>query len=91
VIRIAIVDDHEIVREGLRSILQSAPDFEVVVAAGTADDLSALVDHALPDVVLLDARLPGISGAEACRRLVASHPRRRRADRVDPRGRASRR
>ena len=73
-IRIAVVDDHEIVREGLKSILQSEPDFEVVAAAGTADDLSALVDHVLPDVVLLDARLPGISGAEACHRLVASHP-----------------
>jgi DNA-binding NarL/FixJ family response regulator len=74
VIRIAVVDDHEIVREGLKSILQSEPDFEVVAVAGTADDLSALVDHVLPDVVLLDARLPGISGAEACHRLVASHP-----------------
>ena len=73
-IRIAVVDDHEIVREGLKSILQSEPDFEVVAVAGTADDLSALVDHVLPDVVLLDARLPGISGAEACHRLVASHP-----------------
>jgi len=73
-IRIAIVDDHEIVREGLKSILQKEPDFEVVAEAGTADDLSALVDQAVPDVVLLDARLPGISGAEACKRLVASHP-----------------
>ena len=73
-IRIAIVDDHEIVREGLKSILQKEPDFEVVAEAGTADDLSALVDQAVPDVVLLDARLPGISGAEACERLVASHP-----------------
>jgi two-component system response regulator DevR len=74
VIRIAIVDDHEIVREGLKSILQSEPDFEVVAAASTADDLSALVDHSLPDVVLLDARLPGTSGPEACRRLAGSHP-----------------
>jgi two-component system response regulator DevR len=73
-IRIAIVDDHEIVREGLKSILQKEPDFEVVAEAGTADDLSALVDQAVPDVVLLDARLPGISGAEACKRLVASRP-----------------
>jgi two-component system response regulator DevR len=73
-IRIAIVDDHEIVREGLKSILQKERDFEVVAEAGTADDLGALVDQAAPDVVLLDARLPGISGAEACKRLVASHP-----------------
>ena len=73
-IRIAIVDDHEIVREGLKSILKSEPDFEVVAAASTADDLSALVDQSLPDVVLLDARLPGTSGAEACHQLVGSHP-----------------
>ena len=73
-IRIAIVDDHEIAREGLKSILHREPDFEVVAEAGTADNLSALVDHAEPDVVLLDARLPGISGAEACKRLIASHP-----------------
>jgi DNA-binding NarL/FixJ family response regulator len=74
VIRLAIVDDHEIVREGLRTILQSDPEFEVVAEAGTADELGDLVDETHPDVVLLDARLPGVSGGEACRRLVASHP-----------------
>jgi two-component system response regulator DevR len=74
VIRLAIVDDHEIVREGLRTILQSDPDFEVVAETGTADELGDLVDKTHPDVVLLDARLPGVSGCEACRRLAASHP-----------------
>ncbi|HXN63365.1 MAG TPA: response regulator transcription factor [Acidimicrobiales bacterium] len=73
-IRIAIVDDHEIVREGLKSILQGEPDFEVVAESDTAAGLGELVEKAKPDVVLLDARLPGISGAEACRGLVATHP-----------------
>ncbi len=73
-IRIAIVDDHEIVREGIKSILQGEPDFEVVAESDTAEGLDALVEKAKPDVVLLDARLPGISGAEACRGLVATHP-----------------
>ena len=73
-IRIVIVDDHEIVREGLKTILQSEPDFRVVADSATADELTELVADTRPDVVLLDARLPGISGAEACRRLVATHP-----------------
>lgn len=73
-IRVVIVDDHEIVREGLKTMLQSEPDFEVVADSATADHLSDLVEQARPDVVLLDARLPGVSGAEACRRLTGSHP-----------------
>ncbi len=73
-IRIMIVDDHEMVREGLKTILQTEPDFEVVSESGSAADLMKLVDDSHPDVVLLDARLPGVSGAEACRRLVEFHP-----------------
>jgi len=46
----------------------------VVAESGSADGLIDLVDETFPDVVLLDARLPGISGAEACRRLVTAHP-----------------
>ena len=68
-IRIAIVDDHEMVREGLRTILQPEEDFDVVAESGSADGIVALVDDAHPDVVLLDARLPGISGPEATRLL----------------------
>jgi DNA-binding NarL/FixJ family response regulator len=73
-IRIAIIDDHEMVREGLRAILDTEPDFHVVAESGTADDIGQLVDAAKPDVVLLDARLPGLSGPTACRLLAASHP-----------------
>jgi two-component system response regulator DevR len=73
-IRLVIVDDHEMVREGLRAILQTEPDLEVVGECGTADDLDGLVQQTRPDVVLLDARLPGVSGAEATRRLAVAHP-----------------
>ena len=73
-IRLVVVDDHEIVREGLKTILQSEPDFEIVGESGTAEQLTQLVDETRPDVILLDARLPGVSGAEACRRLTISHP-----------------
>ena len=72
-IRVLIVDDHEIVREGIKTILQAEPDFEVVGESGTAEQLTRLVDQTRPDIVLLDARLPGLSGAEACRRLTVSH------------------
>jgi two-component system response regulator DevR len=74
VIRILLIDDHEIVREGLKTILSAQPDFEVVGETGSAEGLIELVEVTRPDVVLLDARLPGISGADACRALVAAHP-----------------
>jgi DNA-binding NarL/FixJ family response regulator len=74
VIRLVIVDDHEMVREGLRAILGADPDFEIVGESGSADALGQLVERSHPDVVLLDARLPGVSGPEACRRLSESHP-----------------
>lgn len=74
VIRIAIIDDHEMVREGLRSILEPEPDFEVVAESRTADQIVELVERSRPDVVLLDARLPGVSGAAACQLLTTSNP-----------------
>jgi DNA-binding NarL/FixJ family response regulator len=73
-IRIVMVDDHEMVREGLKSMLEAEPDFEVVGESATADSLEQLVEATRPDIVLLDARLPGISGPEACSRLVETHP-----------------
>lgn len=73
-IRIAIVDDHEMVREGLRAILQTEPDFDIVAESGSADRIVELAEQAQPDVVLLDARLPGVSGPDACRLLASSMP-----------------
>ena len=68
-IRLLIVDDHPIVRDGLRGIFAQDPDFEVV---GEAADGAEGVERALalsPDVVLLDLRMPGMGGVEAIRRL----------------------
>ncbi|WP_042389293.1 response regulator [Streptacidiphilus melanogenes] len=68
-IRLLIVDDHPIVRDGLRGIFDQDPDFEVV---GEAGDGAEGVERALaltPDVVLLDLRMPGMGGVEAIRRL----------------------
>jgi two-component system, NarL family, response regulator DevR len=73
-IRIAIIDDHEMVREGLRAILQTEPDFEIVAESESAEGIVELVDQTKAEVVLLDARLPCVSGPEACRLLAASHP-----------------
>jgi DNA-binding NarL/FixJ family response regulator len=73
-IRVLIVDDHEMVREGLMSMLQPELDFEVVGQTGLGAEVAELVESTRPDVVLLDARLPDVSGVEVCRRLSHSHP-----------------
>jgi DNA-binding NarL/FixJ family response regulator len=73
-IRVLIVDDHEMVREGLMAMLQTEDDFEVVGQTGSGAAVAELVESTRPDVVLLDARLPDVSGVEVCRRLSRSHP-----------------
>jgi two-component system response regulator DevR len=73
-IRVLIVDDHEMVREGLMAMLQTEADFEVVGQTGHGAAVEELVQSTRPDVVLLDARLPDVSGVEVCRRLTVSHP-----------------
>jgi len=68
--RIILVDDHEVVRLGLKSLLERHPEFEVVGEAGSARE--ALEQTALlePDVVVMDIRLPGTSGIEVCEQIV---------------------
>jgi two-component system response regulator DevR len=73
-IRVLVVDDHEMVREGLMAMLQTEGDIEVVGQTGSGVAVRDLVETTRPDVVLLDARLPDISGVEVCRRLSQSHP-----------------
>lgn len=68
-IRVLLVDDHEVVRLGLRTILEQEPDITVVGEASTADQAVALALHLEPDVVLMDIRLPGRSGIDATRDL----------------------
>lgn len=72
--RILIVDDHEMVRKGLRSLLDLEQDLAIVGDAGTVADALDLVERLHPHVVLLDMKLPDASGTEACRRLLAVSP-----------------
>ena len=73
-IRILLVDDHEMVREGLKAMLHSEPDLLVVGETGLGGEVPALLERARPDIVLLDARLPDMSGVEVCRQAARSHP-----------------
>ena len=72
--RILLVDDHEVVRLGLRALLERHPQFEVVAEAGTARDAIEQVEQYSPDVVVMDIRLPGGSGIEACEVISEKHP-----------------
>jgi two-component system, NarL family, response regulator DevR len=72
--RILIVDDHEVVRLGLKSLLERHPQFEVIGEAGTAREAIEQVTRQRPDVVLMDIRLPGTSGIEACETIVETYP-----------------
>jgi NarL family two-component system response regulator LiaR len=74
-IRVALVDDHHVVRQGLRTFLESFADIEVVGTAGSGEEALRLVESWLPDVVVMDLLLPGgIDGAETTRRLRAITP-----------------
>jgi len=72
--RIIIVDDHEVVRLGLRSLLDQYPHYEVVAEASNAKESISMVDTFEPDIVLMDIRLPGKSGIEACEEIKEKHP-----------------
>lgn len=72
--RILIVDDHEVVRLGLRALLDRHPHFEVVGEASTADEAVVRTLDRRPDVVVMDIRLPGGTGIDACERIVAQAP-----------------
>ena len=74
VIRVILVDDHPVVRFGLAAIINLQSDMDVVGEAASGEEASTLCASRPADVVLMDLRLPGIGGAEAIRRLHASHP-----------------
>ncbi|WP_298821552.1 response regulator [Chloroflexus sp.] len=73
-ITVLLIDDHRVVRQGLRDFLELQPDIEVVGEAGNGEEGIALARELLPDVVLMDLVMPGIDGVETTRRLKAVSP-----------------
>jgi two-component system response regulator NreC len=73
-IRILLADDHTVVREGLRALLERQPDMTVTAEAADGRTCLELVAEHAPDVVMMDVAMPGMNGIEAARRIVASHP-----------------
>jgi DNA-binding NarL/FixJ family response regulator len=73
-IRILIVDDHHVVRHGLRQLLEREPDMEVVGEAGSGTEAVRVATEQQPDVVLLDVKLDDLDGPEVCRRIGAAAP-----------------
>ena len=72
--RIVVVDDHEIVRQGLKALLEAEEDFSVVGEAGSVVEAVRRVGYESPDVVVMDVRLPDGSGVEACREIRSRWP-----------------
>ncbi|TAM70866.1 MAG: response regulator transcription factor [Chloroflexota bacterium] len=72
--RLLVVDDHEVVREGLVALLDRRPGLQVVGEAGTVADAISLAARLQPDLIVMDVRLPDGSGVEACRQIRSERP-----------------
>jgi DNA-binding NarL/FixJ family response regulator len=73
-LRLLVVDDHEVVRQGLVALLDRRESFEVVAQAGSVAEAIAAANRFEPDLVIMDVRLPDGSGIEACREIRSEHP-----------------
>lgn len=73
-IRLILVDDHQIVRAGLRMLFSAEPEVEIIGEANSGEEAVAMAEALRPDVVLMDLAMPGIGGAEATRRIKAAQP-----------------
>ena len=73
-IRIFLIDDHQVVREGLRRMLELEADFEVVGEAADAKGALAQVEQLLPEIILMDIKMPGVDGIELTRQVKEKYP-----------------
>jgi len=73
-VKVLVVDDHEIVRQGIKMVLETDPDLEVVGEASSGEEAIEKVHELSPSVVVMDIGMPGLSGFEATRRIRQSHP-----------------
>jgi DNA-binding NarL/FixJ family response regulator len=73
-VRVLLADDHAVVREGYRRLLERTPDIKVVAEAATGEEAYRLYCDLAPDVVVMDINLPGMSGIEATRRVISREP-----------------
>lgn len=73
-IRVAVADDHPVVRDGMRLLFASRDDVEIVGEAATGDAIVSVASETIPDVVIMDLQMPGLSGIEATRQIVNAHP-----------------
>jgi DNA-binding NarL/FixJ family response regulator len=74
-IRVLLADDHQLVRAGIRALLERIPDIEVVGEAADGREAIRMLQEHRPDVVLMDLIMPGLNGLEATERIVKEHPR----------------
>lgn len=72
--RVVVVDDHEIVRAGLRALLGREPDIDVVAMASNGEQALEVIALHQPEIAVVDYSLPGMTGVELCERIVVSHP-----------------
>ncbi len=73
-IRILIADDHPLFRDGLRALLESVPDMQVIGEVATGNEVMAQAQALQPDVILMDIKMPGLNGIEATRRVLQTSP-----------------